>query len=72
LSAKEREAVEKFRAEMLDTRRELREVKRALSADIDSLDGWLKFTNIALVPLVIAMGGLGFSLVRAAGRRRRS
>ena len=72
LSAKEREAVEQFRAEMLDTRRELREVKRALSADIDSLDGWLKFTNIALVPLVIAVGGLGLSLARAAGRRRRS
>lgn len=72
MSAKEREAVEKFRAEMLDTRRELREVKRALSADIDKLDGWLKFTNIALVPLMIAVGGLGYSLVRAAGRRRRT
>lgn len=72
MSAKEREAMEKFRSEMLETRRELREVKRALSADIDNLDGWLKFTNIALVPLVIAFGGLGYSLVRAAGRRRRT
>jgi ABC-type uncharacterized transport system involved in gliding motility auxiliary subunit len=70
LSEKEREAVENFRSEMLDTRRELREVKRALRADIDQLDGWLKFANIALVPLMIAVGGLGYSILRAAGRRR--
>ena len=69
LSEKEREAVENFRSEMLDTRRELREVKRALRADIDQLDGWLKFANIALVPLMIAVGGLGYSILRAARRR---
>jgi hypothetical protein len=71
-SQKEREAVETFRAEMLETRRELREVKRALRSDIDALDGWLKFANIALVPLMIAVGGVGWSLARSARRRKRS
>ncbi len=70
LSQKEREAVETFRAEMLETRRELREVKRALRTDIDALDGWLKFANIALVPLMIAFGGLGYTILRGAARRR--
>jgi ABC-type uncharacterized transport system involved in gliding motility auxiliary subunit len=70
LSQKEREATERFRAEMLDTRRELREVKRALRSDIDALDGWLKFANIALVPLMIAFGGLGWAAVRNAGRKK--
>ncbi len=70
-SQKEREAVESFRAEMLETRRELREVKRALRSDIDALDGWLKFANIALVPLMIAAGGVGWSLARSARRRKR-
>ena len=70
LSQKEREATEKFRAEMLDTRRELREVKRALRSDIDALDGWLKFANIALVPLMIVFGGLGWAAVRNAGRKK--
>jgi len=69
LSEKEREAVETFRAQMLETRRELREVKRALRSDIDRLDGWLKFANIALVPLMIAVGGIGWSLLRHANRR---
>ena len=47
LSDKDRQAIEKFRAEMLVTRRELREVKRELRKDIDQLDGMLKFVNIA-------------------------
>jgi hypothetical protein len=55
---------------MLDTRRELREVKRALRSDIDALDGWLKFANIALVPLMIVFGGLGWAAVRNAGRKK--
>jgi hypothetical protein len=53
---------------MLSIRRELREVKRALREDIDRLDGWLKFANIALVPLLIGFGGLGW----AAMHRRRT
>jgi ABC-type uncharacterized transport system involved in gliding motility auxiliary subunit len=67
VSESDRQAIEKFRADMLATRRELREVKRALREDIDRLDGWLKFTNIALVPLLIGAGGLGWAAVR---RRR--
>jgi ABC-type uncharacterized transport system involved in gliding motility auxiliary subunit len=68
LSESDRQAVEKFRGDMLAIRRELREVKRALREDIDRLDGWLKFTNIALVPLLIGFGGIGW----AAMRRRRT
>jgi ABC-type uncharacterized transport system involved in gliding motility auxiliary subunit len=71
-SQKEREAVDTFRAQMLETRRELREVKRALRSDIDALDGWLKFANIALVPLMIVVGGVGWSLARTARRRKGS
>ena len=68
LSGADQDAVEKFRAEMLTTRRELRDVRLALRRDIDRLDGWLKFANIALVPIIIAVGGVGWSLWRS--RRR--
>lgn len=68
MSDKERQAAEKFRAEMLATRRELREVKLALRRDIDRLDGYLKFANIALVPLAIGIGGAGYTIWRT--RRR--
>jgi ABC-type uncharacterized transport system involved in gliding motility auxiliary subunit len=69
LSDADRAAIEKFRAEMLVTRRELREVKRELRKDIDQLDGWLKFVNIAGVPLLIGVGGVGWAAYR---RRRKS
>jgi ABC-type uncharacterized transport system involved in gliding motility auxiliary subunit len=68
LSESDRQTIEKFRGDMLAVRRELREVKRALRQDIDRLDGWLKFANIALVPLLIGAGGIGY----AAMRRRRT
>ncbi|MCC7252654.1 MAG: GldG family protein [Hyphomicrobium sp.] len=65
VSDREREAIEGFKTQMIETRRELRQVKLALSQSIDSLDGWLKFANIALVPLLIAAGGVGWTLWRA-------
>jgi ABC-type uncharacterized transport system involved in gliding motility auxiliary subunit len=72
LSDAERQAIEKFRGEMLSTRRELRNVKLALRHDIDNLDGWLKFTNIALVPLAIGLFGVGWSLRHSRQRKKSS
>jgi ABC-type uncharacterized transport system involved in gliding motility auxiliary subunit len=65
VSDQEREAIEGFKNQMLETRRELRQVKLALSQSIDSLDGWLKFANIALVPLLIAIGGIAWTVWRS-------
>ena len=72
LTDAERQAIEKFRGEMLSTRRELRNVKLALRHDIDGLDGWLKFTNIALVPLAIGLVGIGWSLRQGRQRKKSS
>jgi ABC-type uncharacterized transport system involved in gliding motility auxiliary subunit len=70
LTDKEQQAVDKFRGEMLDTRRELRKVKLALRENIDSLDGWLKFVNIGLVPLMLGAAAIGLSWRRSRQRRR--
>lgn len=67
LSDKDRAVIEKFRGEMVSTRRELRDVKLALRQDIDRLDGWLKFLNIAFVPMLIGLAGVFY-----ASRRRRA
>ena len=72
VSDKERAAIDGFTRQMLETRRELRQVKLALSQSIDSLDGWLKFANIALVPLLIAVGGVGWTLWRSRRAPRNS
>jgi ABC-type uncharacterized transport system involved in gliding motility auxiliary subunit len=69
LSDKDRQTIEGFRNEMLEVRRQLRSVQADLRRDIDSLDGWLKFFNIAAVPLLIGIGGIAVGLSR---RRRQA
>jgi len=71
LSDKDKEAIEKFRAEMIAVRRKLRAVKHALREDIDRLDGVLKFTNIAGVPLLIGFGAVAVALADQRRRRRK-
>ncbi len=71
LSDEEQNAAKDFRSQMLKTRRELRDVKLALHRDIDRLDGWLKFTNIALIPLAIGIGGVGWSVWRTRKTKRK-
>ncbi len=67
MTDKDKATIEGFRGELLSTRKKLRDVKLAMSQDIDRLDGWLKFFNIAFVPLMIGVAGLWY----AARRRRR-
>lgn len=67
LTDKDKATIEKFRGELLSTRRELRDVKLAMRQDIDKLDGWLKVINIAGVPLAIGALALWFGW-----RRRRA
>lgn len=68
LSDKDKQTIEAARTEMIGVRRELRDVKLALRQDIDRLGGWLKFFNVAAIPLVIGIGGLAIGL---AQRRRK-
>jgi ABC-type uncharacterized transport system involved in gliding motility auxiliary subunit len=65
---RDRANIDKFRTELLNTRRDLRDVKLALRHDIDRLDARLRFLNIIGVPLLIGAGALGF----AYWRRRRA
>jgi hypothetical protein len=44
-------------------------VKAELRRDIDDLNWWLHFFNIAAIPLVIGVGGLAYGLSRRVSRR---
>ncbi len=66
LTSDQEEAIENFRTQLLTVRGELREVKRALRSDIDKLEFWLKFANIAAIPLLVAFLGLCVFGVRRA------
>ena len=69
LTPEQEAELEKFTAERLRIRRDLREVRRNLDASIESLGALLKIVNIGLVPLLIGAGGLVVAVMR---RRRRS
>ncbi len=50
---------------------QLKEVRKKLRADIDSLENKIKWLNVAGMPAVVALMGLGFAVVkrkRAAAR----
>ena len=69
LTAEQREAIEEFTRQRIRIRRELRDVRHSLRKDIESLETWLKFVNIGLVPIVIGIGGLLAGLHRMRRRR---
>ena len=60
LSAEQSREIEKFRHEMLNTRKELRSVQHELQKNIERLGARLKFINIGLMPLLIMIFAIGF------------
>ncbi len=71
LTAKQREAIEKFRTDMVKIRRELREVQLKLRQDIDTLDAWTRVINIGAMPVAVAVIAIALALVRRQRSRRR-
>lgn len=59
LSDDQREAIAGFREQQVETRKELREVRRELRNDIESLGSTLKLANILAVPALLLLGLLG-------------
>jgi ABC-type uncharacterized transport system involved in gliding motility auxiliary subunit len=69
LTPEQEQEVKRFTAEKARVRKELRETQRGLNVEIDRLDSRLKFLNIALAPLLVALVG---AFVLAQRRRRKS
>lgn len=64
LGPEQTEAIDKFRTEQVKTRKELRAVQHELQKNIERLGALLKFINIGLVPLFIAVLAVGAGLYR--------
>lgn len=71
VSPEQETEIRRFREEMLATRDALRAVQRNLRDDVERLYAWLRFLNIGLMPLVVAIVALLIALVRHQRRRRR-
>ena len=67
LSREQQEEIVKLRKAQAETRKQLKNVRKELTADIDSLGLRLKCLNIALVPALVVL----FGLLRGYLRRKR-
>ncbi|MGH8183738.1 MAG: Gldg family protein [Rhodanobacteraceae bacterium] len=68
-TAAQKAAVEQFMQRKLEIRGELRAVQRSLDADIERLSMQVKFVDILLMPILVALIGLLYGLWRARRRR---
>ena len=66
LSREQQEEIARFRKMQVDTRRQLKNVRKELTSDIDALGLRLKCVNIAFVPALVVL----FGLLRGWRRRR--
>lgn len=63
-SQTQKEAIQTFNEQVASTRRELREVAKERRRKIDSLGTKVKFINVALMPILVALVGIGYGLKR--------
>lgn len=61
----------RFRDRKVQIRGELREVRRKLREDIERIQAGVRLVNIALMPVLVGIGGLLFGLSRGRRRSRR-
>ncbi|SDH29560.1 Gldg family protein [Roseospirillum parvum] len=69
LSEAERQEVDRFRAEMLEVRQELRAVQHAMRQEIETVKATVRWLNIAGLPVLLTGVAIGAVILR---RRRRA
>ncbi len=70
LSKEQQEEIARFKQKEAAANKKLKEVKKDLRRDIDSLENWVKGLNIAAVPLVVVLFGIGLAVAR--GKRTKA
>jgi ABC-type uncharacterized transport system involved in gliding motility auxiliary subunit len=70
LAAEQERAIDNFQSDMLTIRQQLRQVQLALRRDINRLEGFTEFVDVALVPIVVALVALFIGAVRMRRRQR--
>jgi len=67
MSPEQQVEVENFKKKAIETRRDLKELRKNLRVESESLQFWTKVVNIGAVPLLVTLLGLGLAIAR---RRR--
>jgi ABC-type uncharacterized transport system involved in gliding motility auxiliary subunit len=69
LSPEQKTELENFLKSKVEIRKQLRDVRRQLDADIEALGTKLKLVNIVLMPLLVTLAALAFAWWRVQRRR---
>ena len=69
VSTEQQQEIESFKKKAVQTRQDLKVLRRTLRLESDALEFWTKVVNIALMPVLVMIIGLSVALVR---RRRRA
>lgn len=72
LTVEQRNEIESMRGEMLEIRKQLRDVQFKLNADVVALENWLQFINIGLVAILILIFAFLTGLFRSIKHRHNS
>ncbi len=64
LSAEQKEEIKNFRQKEAKAKQELKTLRKELRQDIDSLENNLKWINIALMPAIVILLGLGLAIYK--------
>ena len=71
LSPQQQAEIKKFRENEAKFDKELKQVRKDLRQEIDSLQNTLKWINIAAMPLLVTLAGLGFAIFKRQSRAAR-
>ena len=64
LSAEQQQTIKEFEQRKIEIARELKDVRKNLRKDIDRLGVSVKFCNLALIPLLVCLFGIGLAFYR--------
>lgn len=70
LSEAQQKEIARFRDGKTKIRKELRHVRHELRKNIESLEGWMKFVNIGMMPVLIGVGGMVVGSYQIRRRKR--
>lgn len=71
LSPEQQKEIANFKEKERTSKLQLKQLRKDLRADIDSLENRVKWLNIALMPVLVAAAGVGLALVRHGRRAAR-
>ena len=64
LTSEQQAELESFRVKQAQTRTELKELRKDLRTETDTLEFWTKLINVGAMPLLVALAGIALALVK--------